>query len=246
MEREQFTFYQSFERAISRIKKKADRCDAYDAIVRYALYEELPDLERIAESAAIAFELSKPNLDASRRKAKSGKIGGEVKPTQSKAEAISKQTAIKTQANDKQIESKKEGEKENKKEIENKCYSGAQKNAAKEDGFDTFWKAYPKKTGDIREAYTEYMNAISSGATLEQMLNCLKWQVPEWTKDGTRYIPSPEKWLRNKGWLATRTAKPNEKTEEEKAKQTREQFEAFYKFADEMKTRHESLQKGEG
>lgn len=101
MEREQFTFYQSFEKAISRIKKKTDRCEAYDAIVRYALYGEMPDLERIADSAAIAFELSKPNLDASRRKAESGKLGG-------KAEAKPKQTA-----------SKKEIEIE--KEIENKC-----------------------------------------------------------------------------------------------------------------------------
>ena len=105
MEREQFTFYQSFEKAISRIKKKTDRCEAYDAIVRYALYGEMPDLERIADSAAIAFELSKPNLDASRRKAESGKLGG-------KAEAKPKQTASKAEANDKQTASKKEKEKE--------------------------------------------------------------------------------------------------------------------------------------
>ena len=112
MEREQFTFYQSFEKAISRIKKKTDRCEASDAIVRYALYGEMPDLERIADSAAIAFELSKPNLDASRRKAESGKLGG-------KAEAKPKQTASKDEANDKQTASKKEIEIE--KEIENKC-----------------------------------------------------------------------------------------------------------------------------
>ena len=114
MEREQFTFYQSFEKAISRIKKKTDRCEAYDAIVRYALYGEMPDLERIADSAAIAFELSKPNLDASRRKAESGKLGG-------KAEAKPKQSASKTEANDKQAASKKEKEKEKEIEIENKC-----------------------------------------------------------------------------------------------------------------------------
>ena len=74
----------------------------------------MPDLERIADSAAIAFELSKPNLDASRRKAESGKLGG-------KAEANRKQTASKTEANDKQTASKKEKEKEIEIEIENKC-----------------------------------------------------------------------------------------------------------------------------
>lgn len=87
MERSQFTFYASFFQSISRIKKKADRCDAYDAICGYALTGELPNLDSIAESAAIVFDLSKPNLDASRRKAESGKAGGKRKQTGSKPEA---------------------------------------------------------------------------------------------------------------------------------------------------------------
>ena len=110
MDRTQFTFYESFFKAISRIKKDADRCKAYDAICSYALYGEAPDIERLPDSAAIAFELSKPNLDASRRKAQSGKKGGESKQTESKPQAKSKQTA-----------SKKEKEKENQKE--NECYN---------------------------------------------------------------------------------------------------------------------------
>ena len=111
-EREQFTFYKSFATAISRIKSKAARCDAYDVIVRYALFGEEPDLNKISDSAAIAFDLIKPNLDASRRKAESGKAGGQRKQTESKPQANGKQTA-----------SKKENEKENEieKEKENKC-----------------------------------------------------------------------------------------------------------------------------
>lgn len=120
MEREQFTFYQSFEKAIARIKKKADRCDAYDAIVKYALYGEVPDLDKIAESAAIAFELSKPVLDASRRKAESGKAGANAKQTASKPQANAKQTEANGKQTASKKENKKEGEKE--KEIENKCY----------------------------------------------------------------------------------------------------------------------------
>ena len=119
MEREQFTFYQSFEKAIARIKKKADRCDAYDAIVKYALYGEVPDLDKIAESAAIAFELSKPVLDASRRKAESGKAGGNAKQTASKPQANEKQTESKTEQTASKKENKKEGEIE--KEKENEC-----------------------------------------------------------------------------------------------------------------------------
>ena len=107
MERSQFTFYASFFQSISRIKKKADRCDAYDAICGYALTGELPNLDSIAESAAIVFDISKPNLDASRRKAESGKAGGKRKQTGSKPEA-----------NRKQEETVREKEKEKEKELE--------------------------------------------------------------------------------------------------------------------------------
>lgn len=110
MERTQFTFYESFFKAISRIKKKSDRAEAYDAICAYALYGIEPDMDNMPDAAAIAYELSKPNLDASRRKADSGKKGGSVKQNDSKPEANGKQTA-----------SKKENKKE--KEIENKCYN---------------------------------------------------------------------------------------------------------------------------
>lgn len=91
MERTQFTFYESFFKAISRIKKKADRADAYDAICAYALYETEPDIDSMSDAAAIAFISSKPNLDASRRKANSGKRGGKGKQTGSKTEANGKQ-----------------------------------------------------------------------------------------------------------------------------------------------------------
>lgn len=45
MNRTQFTFYESFYKAISRIKKKVDRADAYDVICRYLLYGEAPNAQ---------------------------------------------------------------------------------------------------------------------------------------------------------------------------------------------------------
>ena len=87
MSRSQFTFYESFASALSRIKKKADRADAYDAICNYALYGTEPDLDKLPDSAAIAFELIKPTLDSSRRKAENGKRGAESKQTGSKLKA---------------------------------------------------------------------------------------------------------------------------------------------------------------
>lgn len=92
MDRKQFTFYASFYNSISRIKNKAARCDAYDAICSYALTGEHPDLDKLPDAAAIAFLGSKANIDASRRKAEAGKSGGMAKKTESKPEAKGKQT----------------------------------------------------------------------------------------------------------------------------------------------------------
>lgn len=106
--RTQFTFYESFYKAISRIKKKADRADAYDIICSYALFQEEPDLDSVSDAVAIAFELLRPVLDKAREKAENGKNGG------SKPKANAKQTESKTEANAKveQATSKKEKEKE--------------------------------------------------------------------------------------------------------------------------------------
>jgi len=121
LEREQFTFYASYARAIAKIKKASDRCAAYDAIANYALYEILPDVDKLPDSAAIAFELIKPTLDTGRRKAASGKTGGESKGTkkqdESKPEANAKQTP-----REKEGEVEKEGEKEVEIEKENESY----------------------------------------------------------------------------------------------------------------------------
>lgn len=112
--RTQFTFYESFYKAISRIKKKADRADAYDIICSYALFQEEPDLDSVSDAVAIAFELLRPVLDKAREKAENGKNGG------SKPKVNAKQTESKTEANAKveQAASKKEKEVEVEVEVE--------------------------------------------------------------------------------------------------------------------------------
>lgn len=114
MQRTQFTFYESFFKAISRIKKKQDRADAYDMICAYALYQKEPDLDTASDAVAIAFELLRPVLDKAKERAESGKKGG------SKPEANDKQNESKPEANAKQgkAASKKEKEKEIEKENE--------------------------------------------------------------------------------------------------------------------------------
>ncbi len=111
MDRGQFTFYASFATALRRLKRKNERCDAYDAIVNYALFGVEPEEGTLPDAVMIAFELIRPNLDASRRKAANGYLGGTA-GERSKPEANGKQTGSKK-------ESKKENETETETEIEN-------------------------------------------------------------------------------------------------------------------------------
>jgi len=113
--RTQFTFYESFYKAISRIKKKADRADAYDIICSYALFQEEPNLDSVSDAVAIAFELLRPVLDKAREKAENGKNGG------SKPKANSKQTVSKPEnpASKKEVEVEVEREVEVEKEVDN-------------------------------------------------------------------------------------------------------------------------------
>lgn len=80
MDREQFTFYLSFAKAVSRIKNMNARCRCYDAIVNYALYGAEPSLDDLPEAAAIAMEVIMPTLTASRRKAEARlRVEGKMK-----------------------------------------------------------------------------------------------------------------------------------------------------------------------
>lgn len=112
MQRTQFTFYESFFKAVSRIKKKQDRADAYDMICAYALYQEEPNLDTASDAVAIAFELLRPVLDKAKERAESGKKGG------SKPETNGKQIGSESEANAKQEEAGSKKEKEKEKEIE--------------------------------------------------------------------------------------------------------------------------------
>ena len=66
-----------------------------------------------------------------------------------------------------------------------------------DDRFDEFWTVYPRKSGDIREAYFEYLGAIQHGATEEEIIQAVKDQTK--VKEA-QFFPAADKWLRNKGW----------------------------------------------
>lgn len=70
----------------------------------------------------------------------------------------------------------------------------------KDDGFDAFWTAYPRKSGDIKQACFEYLGVIQSGVDPQTILDAVKWQA----EAKGQYMPNAEKWLRNKGWTEKR------------------------------------------
>lgn len=90
--------------------------------------------------------------------------------------------------------------------IQSENESESEANSAREeedDGFEAFWGAFPQKSGDIRQAYFEYCGVLQSGVTKEELLEAATWQAEE----KGRYMGSPEKWLRNKGWTEKKTEK---------------------------------------
>lgn len=70
----------------------------------------------------------------------------------------------------------------------------------KNEGFEAFWAAYPKRGGDIRQAYREYLHAQDIGATSAMMIGALQEQKRNIKAEDYRYLPNAEKWLRNRGW----------------------------------------------
>lgn len=162
-ERKQFTFYESFFSAISRIKDSSERAETYDAICAYALYGTLPDLDALPVASAIAFELIRPTLDTSRRKAKSGQAGGKSKQSVSKDEANSKQTASKQKAKSSEDEGEKEWENEieieKEIEVENECYTPKPPKGAK--------RFSPPSFDDVKSYCQERENGVDPQAFVD-------------------------------------------------------------------------------
>ena len=194
MERNQFTFYFSFYKTISRIKNKAARADAYDAICKYALTGELPDLDKLPDTAAMVLDIAIPVIDSGSKKAESGKRGG------SKPEANRKQTPSKSQANRKQTVSEKEGEKEGEIEgeieKENKCFipptptpppAGTEIGAeAKRAAFAAVMNAYmdtvnPHPSGVCIDALKAYTDRLSAPVVLHVLQICVDDKKTAWS-----------------------------------------------------------------
>lgn len=185
MERNQFTFYASFAKAAERIRKKADRCDFYDAVKDYAIYGKEPEWEALSDTIAVAFELVRPTLDASKRKAENGKRGGAAskpeapgsKSKQSESKPKAKKSKPKQPASEKEDEV--EGEKES--EIENECLKilppggGNTKSPAAAAGVSPLSSAVAMVQAD----YLNRVNAAASPASLDELAGFVEAMGPD-------------------------------------------------------------------
>ena len=70
-----------------------------------------------------------------------------------------------------------------------------------DEAFETFWSAYPKKTGK-GAARKSFERACKSKATLESMLEAIEQQrqTEQWRKDSGQYVPMPATWLNQERW----------------------------------------------
>lgn len=69
------------------------------------------------------------------------------------------------------------------------------------EGFETFWKAYPKKVGK-GAAEKAWLKAKVNGE-LKAVLEAVGRQSrsEQWLKDGGQFIPNPATWIGQKRWL---------------------------------------------
>lgn len=84
---------------------------------------------------------------------------------------------------------------ENKSESENESES----KSAREDAFDTFWAAYPRKVGKgaARKAFAKLPADVFP--LLVPAVEAQK-QCAQWRKNGGEYIPNPATWLNQERW----------------------------------------------
>lgn len=162
MNREQFVFFRSWLDGVRLIKNKAQRCDAYEAIINYALDGQEADVQQLPPAAAIAYVMAKPIIESGIKKAEAGRRGGKAtdKQTTSKPEANASKTEKNASNKNKELRIKnKEEEKEKEKEKSpSPSYDG--------DGDE---KNPPPPPGAV-DAYMRRVNPTPSPASMAELL----------------------------------------------------------------------------
>lgn len=179
--RNQFTCYCSFYDAIAYLPD-ADRLAAYDMLMSYALYDKAPDPETTSPTVMAIYALVRPNIENGKKKAKA-RLGYEDEPDLPPAD---------------QTEKKKKEEDKSKDKCKDKCKKESYPPHAPREDFDRFWAHYPRKEG--RAEAEKAFGGVGVG--MEILLSALERQkaLPQWQKEGGRYIPLAAHWLSGRRW----------------------------------------------
>ena len=224
--RNQFTFYCSYFDAAKKLKNKEDRRTFLEGIISYALYGEEVAMTDVAQAM---FFLVKPTLDVAEKKsagAKNKKNDAGCNEDNGKIEAGCAEDNSKTSSGRNRNRNRNrnsnrtnvipptpyEGgcEDEDKITDEEELLPeiAAQLPPKQKDPFETFWDSYPNKQGDIRQAFIQWDGAIATTPP-ENIMSALEAAKAEWNAkpEGKKYIPSAEKWLRNRAYIG-KSAQP--------------------------------------
>ena len=212
MERKQFTFYRSFWDAVKDKNKKV-QLEYLVAIIEYSLDGTEPT--GLSDVADMAFTLTRPTLDASRKKAENGRQGGLKRPEnrklaypngKSKTEANRKQNGSKVEVEvegevevevegEVEVEVEVEGEVEKEKESYFSFSAGAEppphdpllRVRTKE---NDFFKIYPATLARLEAAYP-------SVDVVSELRKLIHWcdEHPEKRKGAREMLPFISRWM---------------------------------------------------
>lgn len=87
--------------------------------------------------------------------------------------------------------------------------SRGEREGARDDGFEAFWAAYPKRRqrGQAERAWARIRPGPELQARILAAINAAK-ASKDWLDHDGRYIPHPATWLNGKGWTDDMTSAP--------------------------------------
>lgn len=193
--RKQFTFYESFYKALVKLPIEEAQQGAW-AIINYALYGQLPEME-LSPAADAVLEMALPVLDAARKKAE-GVTRGNMQRGKKKDDSQITPRCVpdNAQEKEKEVENEIEEEIENEIEKESLSHMGSVPLVCVRDEFDFFWEAYPLKLGK-KQAWMVWKK---NEPVLDTVMSALaQWKrSKKWKTEEGRYIPRADKFLEEK------------------------------------------------
>lgn len=202
--RKQFTFYESFYRALAKLPIEEAQQGLW-AIVTYGILGTLPD-DQIAPAADAIFEMAKPVLDSARSKAEAIIASNKRRAKNvDSSQSVPNVCPITAQEKEKEIEKEKEDEIENEVEVEEEIekesylYISSLSGETVGDGFERFWDLYPIKLGK-QQAWEAWQADPPDMRQLETAIRGWK-NSRQWRQENGRFIPRAEKFLKEKHYL---------------------------------------------